>query len=333
MKLPPNYGSISKLSGNRRKPYCVRLTIGYQTDHVLKRTKQIRKVLGYYSTRKEAMQALAEYNNNPFDMNTAKVTFRQCYEEAKKNFSASRMRNYHSAFRFLEPIADLPIRSIKAAQMQRCIDSCQTTQQREIKTVCHKTYEYALKNEIVDKNPSQYLTSNTVAPTIDRELFTPEEISFLWDHTDEWFCRVTLILLYEGMRAKELRTLTPDLIDLDARMIRLKEGKNKSSIRNIPIHNAVFAILSDFKNKPIYFSHNGLNNALKRLGKHTAHDTRHTFTSYMKKCGADLLPLQLILGHTPGNITERVYTHLSEAELLETINLLDYECVLPLDNT
>ena len=330
MKLPPNYGSISKLSGNRRKPYCVRLTIGYQTDHVLKRTKQIRKVLGYYSTRKEAMQALAEYNDNPFDLDAAKVTFRQCYEEAKKDFSKARAHNYRSAFRFLEPIADQPIRTIKAAQMQKCIDSCETTQQREIKTVCHKVFDYALRNEIVDRNPSQYLKSNTVAPTIDRELFTPDEISYFWQHTEEWFCRVALILLYEGMRTKELRTLSPDLIDLDAKMIRLTEGKNKSSIRSIPIHDSVFGLLSDFKREPIHFTHNGFNKALKRLGAHTSPDTRHTFTSRMRECGAELLPLKLILGHTPDNITERVYTHLSEAELLETINLLDYGCVLPM---
>jgi len=332
MKLPPNYGSVSKLSGKRRKPYCVRLTVGYQTDFELQRTKQIRKVLGYYATKKEAMQALAAYNDNPFDLENAKITFRQCYEEAKKEFSQARAHNYRSAFRYLEEIADLPIRSIKAGMMQKCIDSCTTTQQREIKTVCHKVYEYALRNEIVDRNPSQYLKSNTVAPTIDRELFTSEEISYLWDHRDEWFCRVALILLYEGMRTKELRTLQPDQIDLDARMIRLTEGKNKASIRDIPIHDAVFSILSDFKSEPIHFTHNGLNKALKRLGAHTAHDTRHTFTSRMRECGAELLPLKLILGHTPDNITERVYTHLSEAELLRTINLLDYECVLPLDN-
>lgn len=330
MKLPPNYGSISKMSGNRRKPYCVRITVGYETDFVLERSKQIRKVLGYYKTRSEAMKALADYNDNPFDLETAKITFRQCYEEAKKDFSEARAHNYRSAFRYLEPIADQPIRSIKAAQMQKCIDNCQTTQQREIKTVCHKVFDYALRNEIVDKNPSQYLKSNTVAPTISRELFTPDEISALWQQADEWYCKVALILLYSGMRTKELRTITPDQIDLDARMIRLQKAKNEASVRNIPIHDAVFSILSDFKREPIQFSHNGFNKALCRLGEHTAHDTRHTFTSRMRECGAELLPLKLILGHTPDNITERVYTHVSEEELLRTINLLDYECVMPM---
>ena len=329
MRLPPNYGSISKMPGNRRKPYCVRITTGYKTDFDLEKTVQIRKVLGYYATKAEAMKALAAFNDSPFDLDAAKVTFRQCYEQAQKDFSEARAHNYRSAFRFLEPIADTPIRQIKAAQMQRCIDACHTTQQREIKTVCRKVFEYALRNEIVEKNPSQYLTSNTVAPTISRELFTSDEITDLWSNLDKWYCRVALILLYSGMRTKELRTITPDQIDLDAKMIRLTKAKNDASVRSIPIHDAVFSILSDFKNKPIQFSHNGFNKALCRLGGHTAHDTRHTFTSRMRECGAELLPLKLILGHTPDNITERVYTHISEDELLRTINLLDYKCVMP----
>ena len=330
MRNPNGYGCISKLSGNRRRPWIVRITSGYAVDHGTQTVKQIRQILGYYSTRAEAMKALAKYNENPFNMDYMKVTFRQCYDQAKEDFSEARAHNYKSAFRYLEPIADIPIRTIKASQMQKCVDACQTTQQREIKTVCHKVYDYAMRNEIVDRDPSRYLKSNTVAPTIDRQLFTPDEISYLWKNRDEWYCSVALILLYSGMRTKELRTIQPDQINLEKRMIVLKEGKNAASVRNIPIHEAILPILSDYKRRPISFSHNGFNKALKRIGSHTAHDTRHTFTTEMHKCGAELLPLKLILGHTPDNITERVYTHISHDELLQTINLLDYKCVLPI---
>lgn len=330
MRNPNGYGCISKLSGSRRRPWIVRITTGYAINHETHTVKQIRQILGYYATRAEAMKALAKYNENPFNVETAKVTFRQCYDQAKEDFSEARAHNYRSAFRYLEPIADLPIRTIKAAQMQKCIDACQTTQQREIKTVCHKVFDYAMRNEIVDRDPSRYLKSNTVEPVIDRELFSAEEISYFWANRSEWYCAVALILLYSGMRTKELRTIEPDQIDLERKMIVLKKAKNASSVRNIPIHEALIPILSDYKRRPIQFSHNGLNKALKRLGSHTAHDTRHTFTTYMRECGAELLPLKLILGHTPDNITERVYTHVSHEELLKTINLLDYKCVLPI---
>ena len=324
MKAPNGYGGISKLSGNRRKPWIVRITTGSEFDPVTMKTKYFRHVLGCYATRKEAIQALAKFNDNPFNMETAKITFRQCYEQAKEDFSEARAHNYRSAFRYLEPIADLPIRQIKAAQMQKCIDSCTTTQQREIKTVCHKVYEYAMRNEIVDRDPSRYLKSNTVEAKIDREIFTKDEIDALWESSDIWYCRVALILLYSGMRTKELRTIQADQIDLKKRMIFLKEAKNEYSVRRIPIHDAIYDLLAEYKQAPAEFTHNGFNKALKRIGDHTAHDTRHTFTSRMRECGADLLPLQLILGHKPDTITERIYTHVSDEELIQTINILKY---------
>lgn len=54
MKNPNGYGGISKLPGNRRKPYRVRLTAGwqYQTDG-----KPLQKyhTLGYYTDRKSVV--------------------------------------------------------------------------------------------------------------------------------------------------------------------------------------------------------------------------------------------------------------------------------------
>lgn len=325
MKNPNGYGSISKLSGNRRKPWIVRITTGFSTDFTLQRTKQIQKVLGYYATRKDAMQALAAFNENPFDIEAAKLTFRQCYEEAQKDFSPARAHNYRSAFRYLEPIADLPIGSIRAAQMQKCIDACQTTQQREIKTVCRKVFNYALQNEIVDKNPALYLHNNTVSAEIERDVFAPDQVKDIIDHRSEWWAKAALVLLYSGMRTKELLDLTPDDIDLDDRTINIRIAKNRSSIRTIPIHDAIFDVLSEIKREPLQFSHNGFNKALKGKYGRRAHDCRHTFTTKLRESGCDLLVMQILLGHTPKTITERVYTHISMEELRTAINALSYE--------
>ena len=45
MRNPNNYGSVFKLSGNRRKPWAVRVTTGWSKDY-----KQQYKYLGYYTT-------------------------------------------------------------------------------------------------------------------------------------------------------------------------------------------------------------------------------------------------------------------------------------------
>ena len=80
MKLPNGYGSISKLSGKRRKPYMVRITTEpiydkEKDDYIIQRV-----ILGYYKTRKEALSALAQYNDNPFKITDNDLTFSQAYE-------------------------------------------------------------------------------------------------------------------------------------------------------------------------------------------------------------------------------------------------------------
>ena len=328
MRLPNSYGSITKLSGKRRRPWMVRVTTEMVLDEKTKKYKQTQKPLGYYATRQEAMKALADYNNDPYDLDALTVTFDQCYQEAQKSFTDGRRSNYEAAYKYLEPLKDKPIRSIKAAHMQRCIDACTTTQQREIKTVCRKVFEYALYAEFVDKNPADHLTSNNIEATIERNLFTTEEIKSI-EEADTWWKVCLACLLYSGMRSKELRTLEPDDIDLDNMTISIREGKNKSSIRQIPIHTHAEGYFRQYKEEGIGFynkSHNGFNKAIAKNFKteHHAHDTRHTFTTKMRECGCDSLVLQRILGHTPETITERVYTHLSMDELRNNINLLKY---------
>ena len=324
MKHPNGYGSVCKMSGKRRRPYMVQITTGYTVDPVLQTAKQLRQVLGYYATRAEALQALADYNKDPFGPDLLRVTFRQCYEEASKSFSPGRAHNYRSGARYLEPIMDLPIRSIKASQMQRCIDSCQTTQQREIKTVCRKVYEYAMQAEIVDKDPALYLHSNTVEAEIERDVFTSEQVADLFDHQSDWWARVALILLHTGMRTKELQDLTAEDIDLTEQVIHIRKAKNKSSVRDIPIHADIRRLCAEYQTDPCCLTNNALyKNLRKRYGR-LAHDCRHTFTTRMRECGVDLLVLQILLGHTPQTITERVYTHISKEEMREAIGCLKY---------
>ena len=77
MKLPNGFGSVYKLSGNRRNPYAARKTQGWEIDEATGKSKQIYQIIGYYPTRKDALTALAEFNANPYDVNAAKVTFEE----------------------------------------------------------------------------------------------------------------------------------------------------------------------------------------------------------------------------------------------------------------
>ena len=76
MRNPNGYGGITKLSGNRRRPYRVRVTIGWSQTQDRDRQIQQFATLGYYATRKEALIALAEYNVAPYNAIQRRMTFK-----------------------------------------------------------------------------------------------------------------------------------------------------------------------------------------------------------------------------------------------------------------
>ena len=90
------------------------------------------------------------------------------------------------------------------------------------------------------------------------------------------------------------------------------------------MHDDIVPVIKIWLKNMRTFSHNGYNKILKqKYGRH-AHDCRHTFATRMRECGCDLLTLQVLLGHTPQTITERVYTHISQEELRQAVGLLSY---------
>lgn len=325
MKLPNKFGGISKLPGNRRKPYCARITTGWIYDEEKRKKKQIQKVVGYYRTKKEALAALVDYNRDPYDLDIITVTFDEIYQ--KVDFPESTKKNYEAAYKYLLPVSDKPIRSIKPAQLQDCVNACKTTQQILIKTICKRVYHHALMHEYVDRDISQLVVAHSKATEIEREIFTHDEIEELWTMTDEWWVKVTLILLYSGMRTKELRTVELEMIDFDNKWLDIPLAKNKFSVRGIPLHERILPLIRDYiiNGGNLYgFAHSTLNKALGEFHGHRAHDCRHTFTTRMRECGVDHLTIQRLLGHAPSDITYKVYTHISQDELTEAIGKLEY---------
>jgi len=63
-------GSITKLSGNRSKPWIVRGPAEIQIDGTVK-----RPIIGYYATSEDAEIALAKYKINPYNLEDRTTTF------------------------------------------------------------------------------------------------------------------------------------------------------------------------------------------------------------------------------------------------------------------
>ena len=62
MKLPNGYGNITKLPGNRRNPWRVRKTDGWEMVDGRVRQKYIN--IGCFETKALALQALADFNKD-----------------------------------------------------------------------------------------------------------------------------------------------------------------------------------------------------------------------------------------------------------------------------
>ena len=88
MRLPNGYGSVYKLSGNRRKPWTARITVGFNEAGQPK-----YHFLGYFATRQEALKCLADYNASPYGVENADMTLGEVFNYGE------RIRHINSAKR------------------------------------------------------------------------------------------------------------------------------------------------------------------------------------------------------------------------------------------
>lgn len=79
MRNPNGYGTVAKLSGQRRRPYIVKKTIGWND-----KGHPIYDIIGYAETREVGNIMLAEYNRDPWDVDRAKITLQQLLTSGKK---------------------------------------------------------------------------------------------------------------------------------------------------------------------------------------------------------------------------------------------------------
>ena len=333
MRNPNGYGSITKLQGSRRRPYMVRISTDLIVNNEKKKAYMKQTVLGYYATRAEAMQALAEYNRDPFNLDRNSVTIGELWDQIKDIVDASEDRKqvYKRSYRkYVSKISARKVKDVRADLLQDLIDSIPYgySTQSVVRSVLNHIFNHAIKAGLIDRNYMEYVKIESAETKIQRDLFTKEEIDNLWTLKNQPEYAMTLILLYQGMRIKELRELPKNNVDLTENTISITDAKNVQSRRVIPIHEAVRPLvegamkndsdrLFDFtKNKYDYFVTQVLN--------HKPYDTRHTFASKMNEIGIPKLTIQRIMGHKPDSILEQAYIHLSMEELSEALNKLCY---------
>lgn len=346
MRLPNGYGSVTKLSGKRRKPYIARISNGCTHDLENDRVIVNRVVIGYYKTKKEALDAIAEYHAKPYDLAKKDMTFKEIYDIVREKkivkLSKHSQQVYASAYKHCTTIENIKICDIHTEELQFVIDNCKRRSgtKDSIKAVMGKVFEYAMQNDLVKNDYSKYIEYGKDDVKIVRTIFTPDEVKALWKDSSIYSNQILLILLYTGMRANELFSLLRKDVHLEEGYLDITKAKNKASIRQVPIHAKIFPLIqgiydrggesfavneNGFKTQYKAFTEKALPELNERYGlNHLLHDTRHAFVTNARTCGLDDLCLKKIVGHSVKGVTAKVYTHISMDELITEINKMEY---------
>lgn len=285
-RRPNNTGTVVKLSGKRRKPFCARV-MSDERDIITGKKKQI--CIGTFSTREEALNALSLYSlkrssniTNEEARNLAPDLFDRIQEKTQKRvptfyeiyqilddeefskLSKSARNGYSSWIKHFETIYNRTIDNITLADLQYIFDNDKSKggTQMHMKVLCSKIFKYAVIHQYIprDFDYTSYIRTAEFKQSTKHYPFTVDEVKKL-QSVDTSEAHILLIYIYTGLRAGELLHINRDNIHIDEKcdddgterlisyMItgsKTKAGKN----RIVPIHDDIKQFVIDELLKP-----------------------------------------------------------------------------------
>ena len=349
-KNPNGYGTVYEIkSGNRRKPFVVCVTTGW--DIVIGKDekphkRQKKAIIGYAETYEKGMAMLADYHkrkNAGIEIVRNDATFADIYEvclpRRLKGKSKATNYSYSAAFKLLHNLHNLPITEVKAGTIQREIDNAEEKGKKHetlsnMKMVSMMVFEYAVQNDLVSKNYAQFVNVPMNERVIKRSEFSDEEIEILWN-TDIENVDTILIMLYSGIRINELLNIETINVFLDDRYFITGSKTDAGKNRIVPIarpieglirkrynaNNKYLIMFGERQYSTTYYRNAIWNKIMNEVNmSHLPHDCRHTFCSVTDRAGMKRLIQQRIVGHKATNITEKVYIHKRPDELIQAVD-------------
>lgn len=347
MKRANGSGSIVRLSGNRRRPYMVRVSERDEYGHI------IQRALSYHEKAADAQCALEEYNRNRLAgtapavgrMNT---TLQEVFDGWKARsypkLKPQSIASHNAAWnKRVSRYAARRIRDIGIDDWQQLLDACedeglsQSTIQNVallIKSLC----SYAMERNILGKDYSRYLDIPSVDAKVIRGALTDlqlQKLEMLAQAGEPW-ADTAVMLCYTGFRISEFLQLTRfSYHSEDGGYLQGGLKSDAGRDRIIPVHPRIRpylerwlarggdTIICDSAGHAIsgrqyreYFS-----SLMNQIGAHgaTPHWCRHTFATKLHDANVDELTVKWLMGHsTRANITSH-YTHKTISVLVAAI--------------
>ncbi len=316
-------GSITKLSGNRAKPWLARRN---------------GVCLGTYATRSEAQKALERVTDATIT-DKYNLTFRQIYEAWKpvqeRKVTKSQMSCYITAFNNCPELHDKQFRKIRKSDFQNVI--IRLEQSGKSKSMCEKMRQlfsqlskWALAEEIIQMNHAQHL--ETVAKQLTtKEILTDEDIKAIQQSKNRG-SSIVLILLACGCRPNELFNvpLADCFEDYFIGGSKTAAGTDRpivissiglefyQALRAKAISNHGKKLIDGFEgNRDQHnFAKREFRDLMKEIDRPevTMYCCRHTYITNAARSGVDQRALQQMVGHVDKETT-KIYTHLNVDDL------------------
>ncbi len=325
-----------------------------------------RELLGRFPKRSEARQAIDDYIRHP----TSKYNFTllDLHQEwstfAFRDISKQTQDNYTSSWAKIcecptPQIAGKLMREITTGDLRRVLDFYQ--QERTIidpktkiekivpplsrsyitklKALLTQLYNYAMENNIVDKNYAALVKLSRQTTVSKKRSFTDLEFAILekrWKEVPGG--DAVYALCYLGFRVTEFCELTPFAYDQKQQTLRGGIKTDAGRDRLVPVHSKIKPIVdawydrycatlyADEKGKPYNkdkFLRRVWRPAMAALGlpdELTPHCARHTCGTRLSAAGARPEDIQRIMGHEDYSMTANTYINQDLAVLQAAMN-------------
>lgn len=247
-RRPNNSGTVVKLSGKRRKPYCAKIT-SEERDIVTGKKKQV--TIGTFETELEALNALSLYyltNQKTLSDKEAATLSPDLYEQVKKKrdekiptfkaifdilneeefslLSRSAQGGYNSWIKHFKSIYDMKINSIDLQMLQSIFDNdkCGSGTKNHMKVLCIKIFKYAVIHQYINRDDdyTEFINCGKNEESKKHYAFSYDEIKRLREENTD-IAKIILIYIFSGLRANEL-------LNIDRKDIHIDETCNDDGI-------------------------------------------------------------------------------------------------------
>ena len=358
-------GSVYKRSDVKQRPW-VAVTPSKFADG--KWTKG--EILGRYDSAQDAKAALEDFRRNP--TTKINITVRELYDEWKpigyKDLSKQTQDSYNAAWNKLKPIYRIKFRELRTGQMQDIIDYYQVdhpvldkkgrpvldkyekpkvdkarsySSLHDIDVLLGLLYTYAMQNDIIHKDYSQFLLlpKNIKKP---KRVFTDLELKKIENGIGKVpYADCILIMCYTGYRINEFLSLTRFSVHYTENIMVLVGGSKTDAGKDrvIPVHTKIRPLLESWLAKggetiicredgtPFttgYFRTKCFYPALEQLGieKEPPHITRRTFSTRMSAANVRQEDMIALMGHADFSVDIDSYIIQSAETLQKAIEKL-----------